>query len=61
MILAKKSTTIIEVKLDKFDRSEQRVVLEILKACFELHVLGNFWVIALYNSPGHYLNLSGMF
>ena len=58
IILAKKGTTIIEVKPEKFDRNERGKVFEKIKACFEVPVIGHLWVIALYNSPGRDLNLS---
>ena len=61
IILAKKGTTIIEVKPEKFDRNERGKIFEILKACFEVPAIGYLWVIALYNSPGRDLNLSEIF
>ena len=60
-ILAKKGTTIIEVKREKFERYDRGKVFEIIKACFEVPVLGHLWVIALYNSPGRDLKLSEFF
>ena len=50
MILAKKGTTIIEIKPEKFDRNKREKVFEITIACFEGPVRGHLWVIALYNS-----------
>ena len=61
IILAKKGTTIIEVKPEKFDRNERGKIFEIIKACFEVPVIGHLWVIALYNSPGCDLNLPEIF
>ena len=61
IILAKKGTTIIEVKPENFDRNERGKTFEIIKACFEVPVIGHLWVIALYNSPGRDLNLSEIF
>ena len=61
IILVKKGTTIIEVKPEKFDRTERGKTFEIIKACFEVPVIGHLWVIALYNSPGRHLNLSEIF
>ena len=61
MILAKKGTTIIEVKPKKFDRNDRGKVFQIIKACFEVPVIGHLWAIALYNSPGRDLNLSEIF
>ena len=58
IILAKKGTTIIKVKPEKFDRNERGKIFEIIQACFEVPVIGHLWVIALYNSPGCDLNLS---
>ena len=51
MILAKKGTTIIEVKPEKFDRNERGKVFEIIKACFEV----------ICNSPGRDMNMSEIF
>ena len=61
IILAKKGTTIIEVKPEKFDRNERGKIFEIIKACFKLPVIVHLWVIALYNSPSRNLNLSEIF
>ena len=61
IILATKGTTIIEVKPDKFDRNEQAKIFEIIEACFEVPAVGHLSVIALYNSTGRNLNLSGVF
>ena len=61
MILAKKGTIIIEVKPKKFDRNDRGKVFQIIKACFEVPVIGHLWAIALYNSPGRDLNLSEVF
>ena len=61
MILAMKGTTKIEVQQEKFKKNERGKVFEILKACFEVPVLGHLWVIALYNSPVRDLNLSEIF
>ena len=61
IILAKKGTTIIEVKPEKFDRNERGKMFDIIKACFEVTVTGHLGVIALYNSPGRDLNLSEIF
>ena len=56
--LAKKGTTIIDVKPEKFESNKRGKIFEIIKACFEVPNIGNLWVIALYNSPGRDLNLS---
>ena len=61
IILAKEATTIIEVKPEKFDSNERGKIFEIIKACFEVPVIGHLWVIALYISPGRDLNLSEIF
>ena len=61
LILAKKGTTIIEVKPEKVDRNERGKIFEIIKARFEVLVIGHLWVIALYNSPGQDWNLSEIF
>ena len=61
IILAKKGTTLIEIKPEMFDRNEREKIFEIIKACFEVPVIGHLWVIALYNSPGRDLNLSETF
>ena len=61
IILAKRGTIIIEVKPEKFDRNGQGKIFEIIKACFEVPVIGHLWVTALYNSPGRDLNLSELF
>ena len=61
MILAKKGTTIIEAKPEKFVRNDRGKVFEKIKACFEVPVLGHLWVIDLYNSAGRDLNLSENF
>ena len=61
VILAKKRTTIIEVKPEKCDWNERGKVFKIKKPCFEVPVIGHLWVIALYNSPGRDLNLSEIF
>ena len=52
MILAKKGTTIIEVKTVTFDKNDRGKVFEVIKAFFEVPILGHPCVIALYNSPG---------
>ena len=61
IILAMRGTTIIEVKPEKFDRNERGKTFEIIKACFEVPVIGHLWVIAFYNSPGCDLNPSEVF
>ena len=61
IILAKKGTTKKEVKPEKFDRNERGKIFEIIKACFEVPVIGHLWVITLYNSPGRDLILSEIF
>ena len=57
----RRKTTIVEAEPEKFDRNERGKVFEIIKACFEVPVLGHFWVIVLYISPGCDLNLSKIF
>ena len=62
MISTKKEKTLIEVKREKkIDRKWTRKLLETLKACFELPVLGHLWIIAVYFSPGCDLILSEIF
>ena len=61
VIIAKKGITVKEIRPIKTTRNNNRQALEIIGVNLETPIIGNLWIINVYNSPNQELNINEIF